>query len=117
MVGFLPANGEEGCRVNPAQVLRQSGSLPQIARELKVSEVMVAVRERRGGALPLRELLDCKLAGIKVYDLSTFFERVRGQVRIDSLKASWLIYGDGFRQDWGAPSSSAASISWLLRSC
>lgn len=101
VVGFLPANGEEGCKVNPAQVLRQTGSLQQIARELRVSEVIVAVRERRGGALPLRELLDCKLAGIKVYDLSTFFERVRGQVRIDSLKASWLIYGDGFRQDWG----------------
>ena len=101
LVGFLPTNGEEGCKVDPAQVIRQAGSLVQVARDLKISEVIVAVRERRGGALPLRELLDCKLAGIKVYDLSTFFERVRGQVRIDSLKASWLIYGDGFRQDWG----------------
>lgn len=101
VVGFLPTNGDEGCKVNPGQVLHSSGSLSQIARNLKVNEVIVAVRERRGGALPLRELLDCKLAGIKVYDLSSFFERVRGQVRIDSLKASWLIYGDGFRQDWG----------------
>ena len=38
------------------------------------------------------------MAGIKVLDLSSFFERVRGQVRIDSLRASWLIYGEGFRQ-------------------
>jgi len=101
LVGFLPANGEEVSKVDAAQVLRHSGSLVQTARTLKVSEIIVAVRERRGGALPLREMLDCKLAGIKVYDLSSFFERVRGQVRIDSLKASWLIYGDGFRQDWG----------------
>jgi sugar transferase (PEP-CTERM system associated) len=41
------------------------------------------------------------MAGIKVLDLSSFFERVRGQVRIDSLRASWLIYGEGFRQGWG----------------
>jgi sugar transferase (PEP-CTERM system associated) len=41
------------------------------------------------------------MSGVRVFDLSTFFERVRGQVRIDSLKASWLIYGDGFRQNWG----------------
>lgn len=60
----------------------------------------MAVKERRGGAIPLRELLDCKMAGIKVLDLSSFFERVRGQVRIDSLRASWLIYGEGFRQGW-----------------
>jgi lipopolysaccharide/colanic/teichoic acid biosynthesis glycosyltransferase len=25
---------------------------------------------------------------------------VQGQVRLDSLRASWLIYGDGFRQGW-----------------
>ena len=101
LVGFLPANGEDISKVDAAQILHNSGSLIQTVRALKVSEIIVAVRERRGGALPLREMLDCKLAGIKVYDLSSFFERVRGQVRIDSLKASWLIYGDGFRQDWG----------------
>jgi sugar transferase (PEP-CTERM system associated) len=33
-----------------------------------------------------------------VSDLSGFFERMRGEVPIESLKASWLIYGDGFRQ-------------------
>jgi sugar transferase (PEP-CTERM system associated) len=33
-----------------------------------------------------------------VLDLSCFFERVRGQVRLDSLRASRLIYGEGFRQ-------------------
>ncbi len=34
-----------------------------------------------------------------VRDLSAFYERVRGEVPIESLKASWLIYGDGFAQD------------------
>ncbi len=43
-------------------------------------------------------MLDCKLAGVRIVDLSSFFERVQGQVRLESLRASWLIYGDGFRQ-------------------
>jgi len=76
------------------------GSLLEVVRNLRVDEVIVAVRERRGGVLSLRELLDCKLAGTRILDLSTFFERVQGQVRLDSLRASWLIYGDGFRQGW-----------------
>src|SRR6185437_16802303 len=31
--------------------------------------------------------------------LARFFERVHGQVPIESLKVSWLIYGHGFRQN------------------
>jgi len=58
----------------------------------------VAVTERRGGVLPLRELLDCKLAGVRVLDLASHFEQTLGQIRLDSLYAGWLIFGDGFRQ-------------------
>ena len=31
-------------------------------------------------------------------DLSTYFERALGQIRLDSLRAGWLIFGEGFRQ-------------------
>jgi sugar transferase (PEP-CTERM system associated) len=48
--------------------------------------------------LPVAELLACRAIGVRVSDLSGFFERMRGEVPIESLKASWLIYGDGFRQ-------------------
>lgn len=101
VVGFYPAGSNDEVRVDPARIVHLEGSLLATANELRVNEIIVAVKERRGGVIPLRELLDCKMAGIKVLDLSSFFERVRGQVRIDSLRASWLIYGEGFRQGWG----------------
>lgn len=99
VVGFLPVGGNERVEVEQHAVL-PPGSLLEVVRNLRVDEVIVAVRERRGGVLSLRELLDCKLLGTRILDLSTFFERVQGQVRLDSLRASWLIYGDGFRQGW-----------------
>ena len=37
-----------------------------------------------------------KVSGTKVYDLNTHFEKTLGQIRIDYLNASWLIFGDGF---------------------
>ncbi|MFT3736610.1 MAG: TIGR03013 family PEP-CTERM/XrtA system glycosyltransferase [Rhodocyclaceae bacterium] len=100
VVGFLAVPGFEESLVQPSRVLQPSAdkTLLDLARSLEVDEIIVAVRERRGGTLPLSELLDCKLMGVKVLDLSCFFERVRGQVRLDSLRASWLIYGEGFRQ-------------------
>lgn len=100
IVGFYSHAGDEASVVEPGRILPSEGRLLETVRRHKVNEIIVAVRERRGGVLPIRELLDCKLSGVNVLDLSSFFERTQGQVRLDSLKASWLIYGDGFRQGW-----------------
>ncbi len=97
LVGFYPGVNDGECVVDPRKTLPQSDLLEAV-RENRVTEVVVALRERRGGNVSLRALLDCRLAGVKVTDLSSFFERTSGQIRVDSLRASWLIYGDGFRQ-------------------
>ena len=98
LIGFYPLEKAQDASVPAARVIAKSGSLEDTARHLGVAEIIVAVRQQRGGVLPLRGLLDCRLAGIKITDLAGFFERVHGQVPIDSLKVSWLIYGHGFRQ-------------------
>jgi sugar transferase (PEP-CTERM system associated) len=80
-------------------VYARGTDLVKLIQRLRVQEVIVAVREQRGGVLPLRELLECRISGVPVTDLAGFYERVRGEVPIESLKASWLIYGQGFAQD------------------
>ena len=98
-LGFFPAKKSETAHLVAAnRVLAGEMDLVDAARRYRVDEIIVAVRERRGGVLPLRELLDCKLMGVRVLDLSTYYERAVGQLRVDSLHASWLIFGDGFRQ-------------------
>jgi len=72
--------------------------LLRTARELRVSEIVLAVHERRGGVLPLRQLLDCKLRGIRVMDITSFYEREFGVLKVDNLRASWLIFSAGFDQ-------------------
>ena len=44
------------------------------------------------------QLLDCRIRGVSVLDLAGFSERNKGEIRIDSLKGSWLVYGRGFMQ-------------------
>lgn len=78
-------------RINHAQLRRT-------VRDLRVSEIVIAVRDRRGGVLPLRQLLDCKLQGVRVMDLASFYERELGLLQVDQLRASWLIFGEGFNQ-------------------
>ncbi len=66
--------------------------------EKGVDEIVIALSERRGGSMPMRELLDCKLNGVRVTDIATYFEQNLGQIRLDAVSAGWLIFGDGFNQ-------------------
>lgn len=100
LVGYcMPRMDSE---INPSipadKLLCSSLPLAQIAAQHDINEIVIAVRERRGGALPLTDLLNLKLQGIKVLDLSAFFERHGGKVQIDNLRESWFIFGHGFRQ-------------------
>ena len=99
VVGLYPPKKIEDAK-STAGVAESTQSLLTMVKKLGVKEIVVAAREQRGGVLPLGELVDCRLNGVKVTCLPTFFEHYQRQVHIHSLKASWLIYGDGFRQGW-----------------
>lgn len=103
LVGFYSIKAEaEGAP--PAQdmmsvpVFDGNVSIDQLALTHRVDEIIVAVREQRGVGLPMDQLLACRTRGLPVLDLAAFFERAKGEVPIDSLKASWLVYGHGFVQ-------------------
>jgi len=98
IVGYLAGPNERDIAVPDALVLPESRSLMDTARQLQVDEIIVALTERRSGSMPMRQLLDCKLTGVKVYDLATHFEKRLGQIRLDFVNAGWLIFSDGFNQ-------------------
>ncbi len=98
VVGFYPVSVGEVAAIPEADIVARGTSVEEAVRELNVDEVIVAVREQRGGVIPLPGLLSCRMQGVRVTTLSAFHERVGGEVPVDSLKASWLIYGEGFRQ-------------------
>ena len=78
-------------------VFDESEGLSEICRRFDVNEIVVALDDRRR-AFPIRELLECRLAGVDVTELLTFLERESGRVRIDMLNPSWIIFGQGFRR-------------------
>jgi sugar transferase (PEP-CTERM system associated) len=98
IVGYFPGPNEKEPAVPAGEILPASKPLTHTARDLNVDEIVVALTERRAGSMPLRELLDCKLIGVKVFDLATHFEKRLGQIRLDFVNAGWLIFGEGFNQ-------------------
>ncbi len=100
LVGFYPFGKREEPAVPAQRIIANDQPLAQAVKKLRVNEIVVAARERRGGVLPLRELLACRLNGVKITELARFFERVHGHVPLDMSRASWFIYGEGYRQSW-----------------
>lgn len=97
VVGFYPTESGDQVQLN-GQVFDGSIPLEHVVLEERVDEIIIAVREHRGGVLPIRQLLEARILGTPVHNLPTFYERLKGEVPLESMKASWLIYGGGFTQ-------------------
>jgi len=66
------------------------------ARGRGVHRVIVAMPDRRG-TLPVEELLDLRLEGVKVEEATSWLERISGKIEVEQLYPSWLIFAEGFR--------------------
>ena len=95
-MGFLPIPEEE-ILVNENEVLDITGSMVDYVKENKIDEIIVAIDDRRKN-FPVDEILDCKIKGVAVLDISSFFERQTGRIKLNSLHPSNLIFSDGFIQ-------------------
>jgi len=67
-----------------------------LVRGRGVHRVIVAMPDRRG-TLPVEELLDLRLGGVKVEEATSWLERISGRIEVEHLYPSWLIFADGFR--------------------
>jgi sugar transferase (PEP-CTERM system associated) len=81
--------------VNPA-IVGTPADIDRLVAEHQIDRIVVGLSDRRG-KLPVEELLRAKMAGIRVEDATTTYERVTGKILIDDLRPSWLIFSDGFR--------------------
>jgi len=97
IVGYMAADGDEPGLVSRELLIDANDNLLAFCEQHLVDEIVVAMDDRRRG-FPMDQLLECRLEGIEVTELVTFFERETGKVRLDVLNPSWMIFSDGFRQ-------------------
>ncbi len=99
IVGFVTENGiKPQTKIGETTVIGTTDDLEVIVKNEKVDRIVIAVRERRG-TFPTETLLKMSLTGdVNIEECTSFFERVTGQVHIDMLRPSWLIFA-GRRKD------------------
>ena len=93
-VGFVPFGDKAVC-VPENRLAPRDAVLLDMIEKRDVDEIIVAMQERRG-ILPTDQLLACRLKGVQVIDFWSFMEREKGQVELEALKPSWMIFAEGF---------------------
>ena len=109
LIGYFAGLQENDPKVLQENIIPSGKKLIDVVKIHQVDEIVVALSERRGGSMPMRDLLDCKLNGIQVIDIATHFEKFLGQIRLDAVSAGWLIFGGGFSQGF-----IRSSIKWFF---
>ncbi len=96
LLGYVHIPGE-AIVVDKTMVHYLKGRLLEHARSQRVDQLVVGIREQSAN-FPLEQILDCKMAGIEVIDLMSFFEQLTGKIKINTLNPSTIIFADGFIQ-------------------
>ncbi|MBK8163175.1 MAG: TIGR03013 family PEP-CTERM/XrtA system glycosyltransferase [Gammaproteobacteria bacterium] len=95
IVGYVPMPCDYNRGIQ-SDLIDPDESLVDYVEKKRIDEIVLAADDRRAG-LPCKDLLECKMNGVEILDLQTFFERETGKIRLDIMSPSWLYLSDGFR--------------------
>ncbi len=97
LVGFVDDDpARQGLSIVNPGVIGGYGDIRRIVDAEMIDTIIVALPDRRA-KLPMSALLDCKLKGVSIEEGETFNERLSGQIPLDHLKPSWMVFSDGFK--------------------
>jgi len=94
LTGFVPM-ADEPIEVAEQHLLKLKSTLHDHVLRHNVQEIVVAVNDRRKG-LPMEDLLECKMEGVKIVDGVSFYERESRKVALEMVTRGWLVFSDGF---------------------
>jgi sugar transferase (PEP-CTERM system associated) len=77
-------------------VLGSTGDLLALVERHRIDRIVVSLSDRRRH-MPVQELLKAKLAGVRVEDAATTYERIAGKILTEGTTPSWFVFSDGFR--------------------
>jgi len=93
--GFIVMEGDKEHGVVRENRISLDSSLVNYALENNINEIVVAADERRNN-LPVDELFACKIRGVEITEILDFIERETGQIAVNLIYPSWVIYSNGF---------------------
>ncbi|WP_020676397.1 TIGR03013 family XrtA/PEP-CTERM system glycosyltransferase [Geopsychrobacter electrodiphilus] len=88
--------GKEKPLIAAERIVGHIDELSDLVQDYRPQQLILALAERRG-ALPLKEIMHCKIRGVEVFDAATYYEKQTGRLMVENIQPSAFIFSDGFR--------------------
>ncbi|WP_445766398.1 TIGR03013 family XrtA/PEP-CTERM system glycosyltransferase [Rheinheimera sp.] len=96
IVGFTPIDGDKAAGIAEHRLAKfdYKTELFNYVMQHKIDQLVIACDERRN-MLPVEHLFKCKTRGIDVVEILDFIEQETGQIAVNLIYPSWVIYANG----------------------
>ncbi|WP_427978865.1 TIGR03013 family XrtA/PEP-CTERM system glycosyltransferase [Agarivorans sp.] len=108
MAGFVRMQGDSEDGIKRETIIELDQPLESFVLAHGVEEIVIAADERRAN-LPVDSLFLCKLRGVEITDIIDFIERESGQIAVNLIYPSWVIYSNGFH----STNYLRSSLDWI----
>jgi len=97
VAGFVTSDRTRYNELLRHPVLGDKSELRAIAREQRISKIIVALDDLRG-ALPTRDLVQLRVQGIEIEDAHSALAALTGRVWLRPVRPSWFVFSKGFER-------------------
>jgi sugar transferase (PEP-CTERM system associated) len=116
--GFVFIDGDQPGHIPDSRTIQfdYKNDLYEYACEHEIEQLVIACDERRN-MLPVEHLFKCKTRGIDVIEILDFIEQETGQIAVNLIYPSWVIYSNGFEMNHRFKTSLDHRLNALIAIC
>ncbi len=113
--GFVFIDGDQLGHIPDSKTIHfdYKTDLYEYAVENDIEQLVIACDERRN-MLPVEHLFKCKTRGVDVIEILDFIEQETGQIAVNLIYPSWVIYSNGFEMNHRFKTSLDHRLNALL---
>jgi sugar transferase (PEP-CTERM system associated) len=113
--GFVFIDGDQQGHIPDSKTIHfdYKTDLYEYAVENEIEQLVIACDERRN-MLPVEHLFKCKTRGVDVIEILDFIEQETGQIAVNLIYPSWVIYSNGFEMNHRFKTSLDHRLNALL---
>jgi len=90
VAGFIDNDPDKHKTHSHINVLGDSRMLDEVVKNYNVDQIIIAIREIKNTE-HIRQLLNCKMKGIEVFNVPAFYEQILGKLYVEHLNDLWIL--------------------------
>lgn len=90
VAGFIDKNYQKRNQEHSKMIFENPQELEQIVKDEHIDHIVMATRDLKDDEL-VKSIMHCKLKGVKIYDIPSFYEEVLGKIEVEYLNDLWIL--------------------------